>query len=134
LADRVTPFAQDLAGGLQDLRIVVDEQHSGPRIVHGTQAPGEGKIEREGGSLGQFAADLEATAVAMHDLVRDEQADAEPAVVARGSVYGAEVALEEAGLFLGGNSDARILPGHARGRPGALHGNREPYALLRLID
>ena len=70
----------------------------------------------------------------MHDLVRDEQADAEPAVVARGGVYGAEVALKEAGLFLGGNSDARILHGHARVRPGVLHGNRDPSALRRVLD
>src|SRR5690606_9907662 len=72
----------------------------------------EGEHDLEGGSLPEFALDVDRAAVRLHHLARDPEAEAEAAVVAGGD--GALEAPEDSTLILGGDPDAVVANDDAR--------------------
>src|SRR5690606_18894946 len=91
-------------GGLQAVRP--------PDLLLGRLRRPEGEHDLEGGSLPEFALDVDRAAVRLHHLARDPEAEAEAAVVAGGD--GALEAPEDSSLILGGDPDAVVANDDAR--------------------
>src|SRR5207302_4088022 len=132
--DGITPLAQHLTGRLQDLGIVVDQQDPRPRLGCRRRAGGEGEIEGERRAPSRLAVDVEPAAVPPDDLVRNEEADAEAAVVPGRSICGAEEALEEARLFFLRYPDSGVADRDARLVAGPFHHDCDLSALRRVLD